>query len=79
MISLPGSLHHHSQLSVLLLDNNLLTELPASLATLPRLEVLTYSGNILTSPPVSVLKTSVPAILAWLGKSVYFCFNLDSF
>ena len=68
IINLPHTIRHHSNLQILLLDNNLLTELPVSLSTLPRLEVLTFSGNILTSPPTTVLNTSVPAILAWLGK-----------
>ena len=63
------SLHFPPVLQVILLDNNLLTELPGSLAGLSRLEVLTHSGNILSSPPASVLATTVGNILAWLGEN----------
>ena len=64
LLSLPPDLQ------VVLLDNNLLTELPDSLAGLSRLEVLTHSGNILGSPPASVLSSTVQDILAWLGQSL---------
>ena len=47
LISLPDSLANHPTLEVLLLDNNLFTELPSLLTTLPRLRVIGLRGNIM--------------------------------
>ena len=44
------SLTNHSSLEVLLLDNNLFSELPSFLCTLPRLRVLGLRQNLLEFP-----------------------------
>ena len=50
LMDLPSSLAGHGGLEVLLLDNNLFTELPSFLCTLPRLRVLGLRQNLLEYP-----------------------------
>ena len=50
LMDLPVSMTGHRCLEVLLLDNNLFTELPAFLCTLPRLRVIGIRENLLDFP-----------------------------
>ena len=50
LITLPDSMAHHPTLEVVLLDNNLFSELPPLLGTLPRLRMIGLRGNILNCP-----------------------------
>ena len=50
LIALPDSMANHPTLEVVLLDNNLLSELPTLLCTLPRLRMIGLRENILNCP-----------------------------
>lgn len=49
-MDLPNSMTGHRTLEVLLLDNNLFTELPLFLCTLPNLRVLGFRKNLVDIP-----------------------------
>ena len=50
LVDLPVSMTGHQSLEVLLLDNNLFTELPTFLCTLTRLRVIGIRENLLAFP-----------------------------
>lgn len=49
-MDLPASMSGHAHLEVLLLDNNLFSELPSFLCTLPKLRVIGIRQNLLDFP-----------------------------
>lgn len=54
LIFIPTSLCRHPKVEVILLDNNLLTEIPNFVFNLPALKVLSFSGNQLLPGPQKI-------------------------
>ena len=61
LMDLPVSMTGHRCLEVLLLDNNLFTELPTFLCTLPRLRVIGIRDNLLDFPKL-VLEQNIKSV-----------------
>ena len=58
-----------SSIQVILLDDNLLTDVPALVQTIPNLSTLTLRGNIISSPPKEVIHAGLQSILSWLKEN----------
>ena len=58
-MDLPDSMTGHQRLEVLLLDNNLFTELPVFLCTLPNLRVIGFRHNLIDIPRLGFFSTIV--------------------
>ena len=66
LLTLPPSIINHKHLEVLLLDNNLFSEIPPVVQTLQKIQTLTVRGNFLSAPPDSVVSEGLGAIIQWL-------------
>ena len=60
---------HFISYQVILLDDNLLTEIPAIVQTIPNLSTLTLRGNIISNPPKEVIHAGLQSILTWLKQN----------